>query len=400
MSHPLTPEVGYLPQRCVVVGPDDPWCESVGAWLETTALAEPSHSHLRWRHQYGLIKLATPQEAEQAIAAANESTETGLARPMTLWAALSPEDWRQCARSCPSLRSPDLHGLSVHYLPPGANTLEELLDLVEALREPDTLPDLYWRTHGRFNPVPKEWLGLAALPGQSPEQHLAMAEQGHTAFQAWATAFLAANDQEDLIETWGPFSAEMDGDDDEQDGPLGDDKGDIRHKDNVRQLPSQMERAFALLLDGTRGSSALGALGEANAKGTSDDLNRLLDQQVLKEWRLGERAPIAIKLRTDARQLGRNLDALFFFEWRDVRDSALLLRTEQVQLQTLWPTCPPWLFRGKLSPDEKGIRFALPVNLWPSAVDGDPQKFKAWLLENCHHAKLSLLQASRPLARS
>ncbi|MCK6376486.1 MAG: hypothetical protein L6Q69_20660 [Zoogloea sp.] len=205
--------VARMPERFLIVGPDEAWCEATRATLARHAAEQTAPSFLSWRLQHGLMPVLPFSGLNDALTQAlTAPTSQGVRRNvLRLWTAQTESEWYAFASRCQALATPAASGVKLKLL--GANAT--LRGVEQAAGRPDALARLSWLMEERPTPVPRNWLSLGPIPELSEAQNAAMAEEGYRCYSAWAAGVLASYEPEELQELWGPFP---DDEDAEQDG--------------------------------------------------------------------------------------------------------------------------------------------------------------------------------------
>ena len=208
-----------VPERWLLIGLDDGWCDTAKQRLVVHAESLPSASFLAWRLAHGLIRIVAPDELDNELKNAlsrPDGTEV-MPNATRLWAAMTADQWFDISKSCVALRWPRARGLDVSLLSSddSSEAAEDFAGFVEAAEQPDALARFSWLMSERPMPVPRNWLSLGPIPGLSEAQNAAMADEGYRCYSAWAAGVLASYGPEELQELWGPFP---DDEDAEQEG--------------------------------------------------------------------------------------------------------------------------------------------------------------------------------------
>ena len=205
--------VARVPERFLIVGPDEAWCEAARATLASHAAAQTAPSFLSWRLQHGLLRVLPVSGLDDALTQAlTAPTSQGVRRNvLRLWTTQTESEWYAFAARCQVLATRAARGVKLRLL--GADVALRVVE--QAAGRPDALARLSWLMEGRPTPVPRNWLSLGPVPELSEAQNAAMAEEGYRCYSAWAAGVLASYEPEELQELWGPFP---DDEDAEQEG--------------------------------------------------------------------------------------------------------------------------------------------------------------------------------------
>lgn len=209
--------VARMPERFLIVGPDEAWCEAARATLARHAAEQTAPSFLSWRLQHGLLRVLPFSGLNDALTQAlTTPTYQGVRRNvLRLWTAQTESEWYAFAARCQVLATSAARGVKLQLL--GADAA--LRGVAQAAGRPDALARLSWLMEGRPTPVPRTWLSLGPIPELSEAQNAALAEEGYRCYSAWAAGVLASYEPEELQELWGPFPD--DGDAEQEGGETG-----------------------------------------------------------------------------------------------------------------------------------------------------------------------------------
>lgn len=425
---PLGTTGPFMPERWLLVGPDEAWCERTREALEAAVEERDAEktdgpSFLAWRLGHGLLQVVCPADLDDALTQALVAPNAeGVHRNATrIWAAMSETDWYTHSDSCAVLQQPSARGLNVSLMNavPSGTALSDtankaasnLSGFLHAADQPDALSRLTWLMGGRQMPVPRSWLALAPLPERNVEQNAAMADAGYLCYVAWAQGVLACNDPDELQALWGPFP---DGDaEGETDGAnetvanAGDNRNNVTQLDGRRPKPEQPKGPGAN--DDTWHQAS--RLAASSADGASE--GDLLSSESVKNWSFDQPAVARGASQLEVFVLPRKgPDDLPCVEWvarwtstkhlldddnaarRNGDDEASIKRQlYDVCLVVTLPKRKPVLLKGR--PECKdgiySLRFAWPSERSPSNVRNKPSSLASWLRELLPQARVSLL---------
>lgn len=215
-----------VPERWLLIGPDQDWCNAAQNRLKQHVNEFPSPSFLAWRLKHGLIRVVTPKDLDSELKNAlsrSEGTEV-MPNATWIWAAMTADEWFKHSESCEALQWSWAKGLDVSLLS-SDNSLEaeeDFAEFIESAEQPDTLASLTWLMSERPLPVPKDWLSLGPISELSEDQNT-MAEEGYLCYSAWAQSVQDSYEPKELQELWGPFT---EGGNDERNEHEGTQEGD------------------------------------------------------------------------------------------------------------------------------------------------------------------------------
>lgn len=391
------------PERWLLVGPDEAWCERTREALAVAAQALAADeadgpSFLAWRLAHGLLRVVAPSELDaaltQALAAPNAD---GVQRNATrIWAAMSEAEWFTHSDRCAALRLPQAQGLNVSLMKAGASVqaAADLSGFLQAADQPDALSRLTWLLSGRLMPVPRSWLALGPLPERSDEQNAAVAEAGYRCYAAWAQAVLAGSDADELQALWGPF---LDDDaDDETEGANESGANNSVIPSNVARLDDFRKpkpgQPVAWGADDEVGylSGRLAASSAPSGSGADSDLLNPLHNWTFVQPTVARGASQlqAFALPSKAQSGLPRIE--FVARWT----SSLNLpdNPDDVCLVVTLPKRKPVLLKGRPERENgtHSLRFAWPSDRWPSDAPTGPARLVGWLSEWLPQARVSL----------
>ena len=385
-----------MPERWLLVGPDEAWCERAREAL-AAAVPKPDAketdvpSFLAWRLEHGLLRVAAPAELNdeltQALAA---PIANGVQRNATrIWAAMSEADWFKHSAHCDALKLPSARGLNVVLMKAatsGNTSLDIAADLsqsgfLQVADQPDAMSRLTWLMGGRPETVPDTWLTLAPLPERSTEQNAAMADDGYHCYAAWAKAMLNDNTPDELKELWGPFP------DDDAEGET----DDVVQLDDYLLPRTSQPQVWVANDDRWHQESRLAA-SSADSHSESD-LLRI--SAPLHAWTFD---PPAVARGASQLQVfalpSKAPGGQPCIEWvaRWTSSKHMPDNPDDVCLVVTLPKRKPVLLKGRheREGDTNSLRFAWPSARFPSDAPNSPARLVGWLSELLPLARVSL----------
>lgn len=398
------------PERWLLVGPDEAWCERTrealaAAARELDAEDADGPSFLAWRLMHGLLRVLPPAELDAALTQAlTAPTADGVQRNATrLWAAMSETEWFSHSDRCAALRLPSARGLNVSLMKAessGAAAPDDAADLsgfLQAADQPDALSRLTWLMSGRLMPVPRSWLALGPLPERSAEQNAAMAKAGYRCYAAWAQAVLDGSDADELQALWGPFPDDDADDETEGANETGADNSaipsNVARLDDFRLPKPVRPQAWDRYDDEGYGSGRLAASSALSGSGADGDLLDPTDP--LHTWSFDQPATARGASQLQAFALpAKAPGGLPRIEWvaRWTSSKHLPDHPEDICLVVTLPKRKPVLLKGR--PEREGgthsLRFAWPSDRLPSDAPTSPVRLVGWLSELLPLARVSL----------
>lgn len=197
----LAAPAGRVPERWLLIGPDNEWCQQVGSLLKKRADTDPS-GFLAWRLKHGLLRVAPVSKiASELEVALAEPKVAGMARsPARIWAALTSAQWYENALKSEALKAPSARSLEVRLLAIDKRLATSVSLVCEEAEQPDTLVRLMCQLNGHPQDVPKHWMALAPMPERSHQQNIEMAKQGALCISAWASDMQGQPNQDESNE--------------------------------------------------------------------------------------------------------------------------------------------------------------------------------------------------------
>lgn len=364
------------PERWLLTGPSNAWCNSARRVLEEHAQQLPASSFLGWRLHHGLLQVVPASALDAALTLALAPPRTaGVVRNATrIWAALSESDWYAATAGNAALHAPSARGLTVSWLGTRRSTAspEDLLAFLRAADAPDALPRLAWLMNERPQPVPRDWLPLAPLAERSAAQNAAMAEAGYRCYAAWAQAVLGGSDPDELQALWGPYTQRK-----------GSSAGaQVIKLDDFREpLPSSVPQdAEPFFVDRLAAESADGAAIEQDPTFVWDLVPSISGGANLLQ---------AFVLPSKDGSGPPRIEFVASWDRKPVLD-----RTEDLRLVLTLSKRKPVLLKGRRTLGTPGqalsLRFAWPPERWPDDLPRSPFKVRDWLEAALRKARVSL----------